>query len=175
MAEEGFFTKRGALPQRTAEVSVDPTGFLRPTVYNPGMEPVLIQPGTRYESKPTITKDFIVEQFQLKKKKCLKDPQRLKMAMELLMKHKDVFSFCGEYGYTHYMEHRIKLKPGAQPLVVPQKPFNPALSKIVEQKTQEMLKDKVIEPTKLVRNMWNSWVVLVTKKAADGNWLDIGM
>ena len=82
---------------------------------------------------------------------------------------------CLFVGYTHYMEHRIKLKPGAQPLVVPQKPFNPALSKIVEQKTQEMLKDKVIEPTKLVRNMWNSWVVLVTKKAADGNWLDIGM
>ena len=93
--------------------------------------------------------------------------------MELIMKHKDVFSFCGKYGYTHYMEHRIKLKPGAQPIAVPQKPFNPALSKIVEQKTQEMLMDKVIEPAKPKQNMWNSRVVLYSKKAADGNWSDV--
>ena len=55
------------------------------------------------------------------------------------------------------------------------KPFNPELSKIVEQKTQEMLKDKVIEPTKPEPNMWNSRVVLVPKKAADGSWLDVRM
>ena len=38
-----------------------------------------------------------------------------------------------------------------------------------------MLKDKVIEPTKPERYMWNSWVVLVPKKAADGSWSDMWM
>lgn len=57
--------------------------------------------------------------------------------------------------------HRIKLKPGVEPIKTRFFPRNPAMQKIINDEVDQMLRDGIIEPSD---SPWSSPVVMVKKK-----------
>ncbi|XP_044750073.1 uncharacterized protein LOC123312308 [Coccinella septempunctata] len=64
-------------------------------------------------------------------------------------------------GTTKLIEHKIKLKPGTEPIKQRYRPQNPKMQEIFNQEVDRMLAEGVIEPSK---SPWSSPVVLVKKK-----------
>ena len=59
-------------------------------------------------------KDWLIDNFELRKSPFLKDRKDLEKAVEVLLEYWDLFSFDGSYGRTNLIKHRIDLKPGTQ-------------------------------------------------------------
>ncbi|XP_045482795.1 uncharacterized protein LOC123686605 [Harmonia axyridis] len=64
-------------------------------------------------------------------------------------------------GTTDLIEHKIRLKPGIEPIKQRYRPQNPKMQEIFDQEVDRMLEERVIEPSK---SPWSSPVVLVKKK-----------
>ncbi len=51
--------------------------------------------------------EWLEDTFKLKQQPCLKGKEQLEAAVNLLLKHWDLFSHDGSYGHTHLLQHRI--------------------------------------------------------------------
>lgn len=65
-------------------------------------------------------------------------------------------------GKTHLVEHKIRLKDGVTPIKQRYYPRNPAMTAIIHQEIETMLKDGVIEPS---TSGWSSPIVLSEKSS----------
>lgn len=67
-------------------------------------------------------------------------------------------------GPTSGATHKIRLKPGVEPIKQRYRPRNPAMQEIINSEVEKMEREGIIEPS---HSAWNSPVVLIKKKTAD--------
>ena len=133
-----------------------PAGDTPPLKADDDSEEVPTNAGNREERIKTIT-----TAFGLHEKKLLSTPLLLGQAIELLLKYYHVFSWNGKPGKTTLIEHRINLRPGAQPYRAKCRPVNPALEAKLKEALEAWQTQGVIVPS---TSEWASPLVLVLKK-----------
>ena len=110
----------------------------------------------------------IIEVFQLDDSDLLaQQPDQKAALILLLLRNYDLFSWDGEVGRTHLIEHQIETQPDARPVYARYKPLNPVLEADLKKQVDKWLAGGVIEPT---TSPWNSRLVAVVKKSGAIRW-----
>ena len=111
-------------------------------------------------------KQFLIDKFQLKSKPCLRTTQELELAVELLERYWDFFSFDGSYGFTNLVEHEV-ITGDARPIKCGYRPVNPALEPDLKKQLDKWLEKDVIEASD---SPWSFNLVAAKKKGGKIRW-----
>jgi transposase InsO family protein len=109
---------------------------------------------------------WLLEKFQLKDKPCLRTPQALRQALDLLLSFWTFFSHDGSSGKTHLMKHRI-ITEDVPPIKNKYKPVNPTLEGALKKQIDDWLEQDVISPS---NSPWSANLVAVRKKNGKIRW-----
>lgn len=110
---------------------------------------------------------WIIDQFHLRDKKCLKDnPDNFKRAVDLLVSFFPFFSLDGSFGRTDLITHRI-ITEDVYPIKDRYRPVNPALEPDLRKQIDRWLEQDVIEEAD---SPWSSNLVAAKKKGGRIRW-----
>ena len=111
-------------------------------------------------------REWLVREFRLKEKPCLREADNLERAVQLLLKYWTFFSHDGSYGKTHLLKHRI-ITDEVHPIKCKTRPVTPAYREDLRRQLDHLLEQDVIEPAD---SPWSANLVPVKKKNGSIRW-----
>ena len=187
--DQTFFLKTGCLPAALPIEAKSITGDTKYQVpiFNAGHTTLTVPKGVRYGQFVPLTMNEInaindennnahsdskeeqakqIEQaFKLKENPHLDTDKKQQLVQQLLLEFYDVFSWNGEFGRTHLVQHAIKLKPGATPVACKTRVVPPHLEPGLYKCLLKWWDNGLIEECE---SEWNSPIVIANKKVPAG-------
>ena len=104
--------------------------------------------------------DYLRQLFKTRENLNLRQSERERRFLALLLSHWQLFAWDGTYGKTSLVKHYINTPPGGKPVNERYRPPNPVLSQSLKKQIEKWLKHGCIEPSD---SAWNSNLLAVVK------------